>query len=107
HVGGRVLAYRHPPRTREHWHDRAHERDETREYDGPRSALVEELLRALEVLGLEQPGVRLEQARAVAMTERVTELRAGDRRDERAHHHHCEVEVRVAGLARRAEGAGQ
>ena len=52
-----------------------------------RAAAVEELLRPLEVLGLEEPGVGLEQARAEARADPVADLRAEHRGDERADEH--------------------
>ena len=70
--------------------------NETSEHDGARPALVEELLRLLEILGLEQPGMGLEQARAVAVTERVADLGAGDGGDERADHDLGQIEMRIA-----------
>ena len=108
HVRDREPARVHAPGTGEDRHDRAHERDEAGEHDRSRPAPVEEVLTLLEVLGLEQPGVGLEQAGAVVPADRVADLRAEHRGHERADHHRREVEVRVLGVrAGRAEGAGE
>ena len=59
-------------------HDRAHERDEAREQHGLRALPLEELVRPLLVLGLEEPGAGLEQPRAEALADLVADLGAGD-----------------------------
>src|SRR5262249_57017054 len=84
HVRGEEASRVHAAGAREDRHDRAYHRNEAREHHGARAASLEELLRPLEVLSLEDVRVRLEQARSEAMADPVPDLRAENREHERA-----------------------